>query len=95
MYGLLSKIVLMFSCLALSLKILKKKKKEVYDCSPKLQILYKKQILSLSLSINFVLNYAVFCTSNLTHQHSFITVGHYGQLQSEDSTGYWQTYTEM
>lgn len=93
MYGLLNKTALMFSCYAFNLQILKKM--EVYHCSSKLQILHKGQFLRLSLSINFVLKYAVFCTSNLTHQYSFITIGHHGQLQSEDSTGCWQACTEM
>lgn len=67
--------VLMFSLYAFSLQLLEKK--EAYHCSSKLQILYKGQFLRLSLFINFVLNTVVFCTSNLTHQYSFITVGHH------------------
>lgn len=95
--GLPNKTVLKLSSYAFKLQLLekKKKKRKVYHCSSKQQISYKGQFLGLSSSINFVLNYAAFCTSNLTHQYSFITVGCQGPLQSEDSTGCWQTCTEM
>lgn len=85
--------VLIFSWHAFDLQLLGRK--AAYDCNSKLQILYKGQFLRLSLIINFVLNVAVFCTSNLTHQYSFTTVGHHWQLQSEDPTTCWQTCTEM
>jgi len=84
----------MFSCYAFNLQLLKKKG----SLSLQLQatdLIQKEQFLRLSLSIIFVSNYAVFCISNLTHQYSFITVGHHRQLQSEDSTECWQTCTEV